>query len=399
MGYTMTFDADKSAKVKVKGSHKQNVVRHLIRDADERAGFAFGHSNANIDPARTRLNISLVNDCAGGFRTPQSVDGAPPSDELLSYLDQRLATVKTSLRGDAVAMRGIVLQLDPKWFDDHNPDWRENGLNDEAARFTKATLEWACEEFGQANIVGGALHLDEHSPQLQLLMTPVTDDGRLRQNDFFKGPGDFERQHRSVRKHMRAAGYDADLSVSTRSKEHLSSDEFADKAERARSGEALAVQAAETIAQADAERIAEARDAEVEEFALEYRSRRVKKQARDLDREKLGLLSDRFQANQKSKKAQSAIDAANARERAARDAQRDAEALSDELAAVLDGDDATWSERWAERQGLGDRYREDRAHAEKVRRRAQQAVGGMSARDRVIAAHKAEKTDDRSMGL
>lgn len=402
MGYTMTFDA--SHKVKAGDGHAKQFERHLARDADERAGFAFGHSNKNIDPARTHLNESFVNDGTGGFRLvavtrDDKGEPRPPSAEIGDYLAARLSTVKKPLRKDAVVMRGIVLQLDPKWFDEHNPDWRENGLNDEGRRLTNATLAWASEEFGQANVVGGALHLDEHSPQLQLIVTPVTDDGRLSQKDFFKGPGDLKRQHRSLREHMIAAGYDADLSVSSRSKEHLSSDEFADKAERARSGEALAAQAAETIAQADAERIVDEQAAEVEDFAVEYRSRRLDDRERDLDDKHLALATDRLQTAQERRKAQSAIDAAKAAQIAAHEAQRDAEALSDELADALDGDAGTWSERWADRQGLGDRYREDRAHAETVRHKAKQRVGGTSARDRLIARHKAEKSDDRGMGL
>ncbi len=208
MGYTMTFDA--SHKVKADGGHARQFERHLARDADERAGFAFGHSNESIDPARTPLNHSFVNDGAGGFRrlaVTRDAEGneRPPSAELGDYLAARLATVRKPLRSDAVVMRGIVLQLDPTWFDDHNPDWRATGLNAEGRRLTQETLAWAAEEFGQENIVGGALHLDEHSPQLQLVMTPVTDDGRLSQKYFFKCPGDLKRHHRSLREHMIAA--------------------------------------------------------------------------------------------------------------------------------------------------------------------------------------------------
>lgn len=397
MGYTMTFDA--SHKVKADGGHARQFERHLARDADERAGFAFGHSNPNIDADRTHLNQSFVNDGAGGFRAlavtrDDEGKARPPSAEIGDYLAARLSTVKKPLRKDAVVMRGIVLQLDPKWFDEHNPDWRENGLNDEGRRLTNVTLAWASEEFGQANVVGGALHLDEHSPQLQLIVTPVTDDGRLSQKDFFKGPGDLKRQHRSLREHMIAAGYDADLSVSSRSKEHLSSDEFADKAEQARSGEAFAVQAAETLAQADADRIVDEQTAEVEEFALVYRSRRLDDRERDLAGEHMEVATDRLQVAQERRKAQKAIDAAKATQIAAHEARLDAEALSDELAEALDGDGATWSEKWASNQGLGDRYRKDRTHAEQVRTSALRAIGGMPTRkQRVIAREKGRSRD------
>jgi hypothetical protein len=232
MSYTMTFDA--SHKVGRGGGHSQGFVRHIARDADQRAGFQFPHANKNIIAARTALNFTQINDGAGAFRALRSVDGRAPSNELESYLESRLATVRKPLRKDAVVMRGLILQLDPKWFDDHNPDWQENGLNRAAITNMGASLDWACREFGQKNIVGFSIHLDEYNPQLQLLFTPVTDDGRLSQKDFFKGPADFKRQHNELREDMDAAGYDVEFRVTERSKEHLSSSEFQARANRLR---------------------------------------------------------------------------------------------------------------------------------------------------------------------
>lgn len=232
MSYTMTFDA--SHKVKDGGGHAKNFFRHIARDVDLQAGFQFSHSNKNIVPDRTRLNFTRVNDGAGGFRSLQSVDGNPPSQELEDYLTSRRATVVGRKRKDAVPIRGVILQLDPKWFDDYNPDWRENGMNREAIDNMNASMAWACNEFGQQNIVGFSLHLDEYSPQLQVLVTPVTEDGRLSQKDFFPGPSDMRRQHKELRLHMEAAGYDVEIKVTERSTEHLNSSEFQAKADRMR---------------------------------------------------------------------------------------------------------------------------------------------------------------------
>jgi hypothetical protein len=230
VSYTMTFDA--SHKVGRGGGHTQGFLRHIARDVDLDAGFNFTHANKNIDPERTKLNFTMVNNGAGGFRAMRSVDGRPPSDELEGYLNSRLANVRKPLRKDAVVMRGIILQLDPKWFDDHNPDWRQVGLAPDTIVNIEASLSWARAEFSHENIVGFSIHLDEYSPQLQVMMTPVTDDGRLSQKDFFKGPADFRRQHKQLREHMAAAGYDVEHRVTERSKEHLSSSEFQAKANR-----------------------------------------------------------------------------------------------------------------------------------------------------------------------
>ena len=228
----MTFDA--SLKVKRAGGHTNGLLRHIARDADEAAGYAFAHANPNIDPDLTRVNETFVNDRDGGFRKLLSIDGRPPSDELSDYLDARLATVRGPLRKDAVVLRPLILQLDPKWFDDHNRDWRVNGLNAEARRYTAESLKWAIEEFGQDNIVGGSLHCDEVNPQLHVLVIPMTSDGRLSQKDFFKGPGDLRRQHKQLRDQMEAVGYDVEHKVTARSRERLSSAEFQTTADRAK---------------------------------------------------------------------------------------------------------------------------------------------------------------------
>ena len=250
MSYTATFDA--SHKVKASGAHATNFVRHIARDADQAAGFSFAQRNPNIDPARTSMNITMVNDGNGGWRPPvvtQDADGKdrPPSAELTDYLDARLATVEKTIKADAVAMRPMILQLDPTWFAEHNPDWRESGLNAEAEQYIGAQLEWAAGEFGQENLPGYSVHMDETSPQLQLLFTPVTEDGRLSQKDFFKGPGDLQRQHKEHRRALADAGYDVEFKVSKRSREHLNSVEFAKKADQARARAAEAAQHLVTV--------------------------------------------------------------------------------------------------------------------------------------------------------
>lgn len=231
MSYTMTYDV--SHKVG-RGGHAKAFFRHIARDVDQAAGFAFPQANRNIVADRTKLNSTFVNDGNGGYRRPQSVDGRPPSDELDDYLQRRLSTVTRVLRKDAVLIRGVVLQLDPKWFEQHNPDWREGGLNRQAAEYTRAAVDWARGEFGEENILGMSMHLDEVNPGLQLMITPITADGRLAQKDFFKGPADLRRQHREVRNAVAAAGYDVEYRVTERSREHLSSSEFQAKADRLR---------------------------------------------------------------------------------------------------------------------------------------------------------------------
>ncbi|WP_301851158.1 plasmid recombination protein, partial [Rhodococcus pyridinivorans] len=237
MGWTTTLDA--SHKVKRGGSHAVGFARHLAREADTAAGFAFGHSNDGLDPARLALNRTMVNDGAGGYRAPAVTAGAdgerrPPSAEALDYLDARLATVKRPLRKDAVILRPLVFKADPAWYDEVCPDWRTTGLNAAARQLHEEALRFVEERFGQDNVVMWADHLDEAGhPERQIAVTMVTDDGRLSQKDFYPGPAAMRKMHADLRTHLKqTCGYDAEMSVSPRSTEHLNSHDYARQADQ-----------------------------------------------------------------------------------------------------------------------------------------------------------------------
>lgn len=251
MSYTSTYDA--GHKVKRGGSHVKGYLRHIGRGADLDAGVKFPHLNKRIDPLRTKLNVVRVNDGKGGFRQPVAVGGKPPSAEMEEYLNERLGTVKRKLRKDAVVIRGVLLQLDPKWFEEHDPNWREAGITDEETqRYIDEQLAWLCDEVGQSNVVGYSLDLDETNPHLQVAVTPITDDGRLSQKEIF----DYGRQRKALNERLEAAGYDVRHQPTERSKEHLSSAEFQAAADRAKESlegaVALEAEAANTAATAKA---------------------------------------------------------------------------------------------------------------------------------------------------
>lgn len=297
MSFTMTFDA--SHKVG-RGGHAQAFFRHIARDLDQAAGFHFSQANKNIVPERTKLNVTVVNDGSGAFRRARSLSGRPPSDEFNAYLKQRLSTVDRRLRKDAVLMRGLILQLDPRWFDENNPEWRSEGMNAEAVAYMGAALDWACAEFGQPNIIGWSVHLDEFSPQLQVMVTPVTGDGRLSQKDFFKGPSDLRRQHKELRDAVAAAGYDVEYRVTERSREHLSSSEFQAKSERLREA---------------------ARQVESAHDMNELLKRRLRKRMSTVDDREALIVEREREAERLNSKAEQALRDAQAAEELARSAR------------------------------------------------------------------------------
>jgi hypothetical protein len=358
MSYTMTFDA--SHKVGRGGGHAQSFFRHIARDADMKAGFEFRHANKNISPTRTRLNLTQVNDGAGSFRDLESIDGRPPSHEFQDYLNERLAAVSRPLRKDAILIRGIIVQLDPKWFEAHNPDWRIDGLNDLATSKMAASMAWVRDEFGQENIVGFSIHLDEYNPQIQVLITPVTADGRLSQKDFFKGPADLRRQHTELRDFMQRAGYDVEKRVTERSTEHLSSSEFQAKADRLR----------------DAKDAVEADKATYETMleGLEIRRRKLDSRQESLDAQAAELASEQDRAREARALAAEAQQAAAAAQATAHSVHKRAKRELEELRATNERLERVPADvdRWLDKkkfggQALRDIFNNDMARARATR--------------------------------
>jgi len=214
----MTFDA--SHKVTKQGGHHLRFISHIGRDVDLANGVVLEHSNTGIVPERTSHNVTMVNDGKGGYARPRSTNALLDAVDvcLARYQGKAMKDGKPKpLQKNAVIMRPFILQLDPDWFDDNCPDWRETGdIGDEGRRFVSESLAWCEGEFGQANIAFTSLHLDEYSPQLQVAFVPMTSDGRLSQKEFFKGPQDFRRQHTELREHMAAAGYDVTMEKVTK---------------------------------------------------------------------------------------------------------------------------------------------------------------------------------------
>lgn len=226
MAYSVTYDA--SHKVKAGGSHLSNFCRHIARDADERNGIKYEHANKNIDASRTRLNTTWVRNAETGRYEP-----ATGSQQLEDAVKNRLGAVTKKLRKDATVLRPLVLQLDPKYFEEECPDWKEKGLPPHVQKLAvNQMLGWAMSEFGKENIVFASLHLDEYAPQLQVGFVPVTEDGRLSQKEFFKGPTHFKSQRKDLLDRLTRAGFDAEYRTTDRSREHLSSAEYQSKAER-----------------------------------------------------------------------------------------------------------------------------------------------------------------------
>lgn len=209
MEYTISFDAS----LKIKKGQEKGYINHLARDVfDNENGYSLQHSNENINSKLTNENQTFVNDGNGGFKEMESIK------EATDYLDERLDTVKKKLRKDAVIARPLIVQLDKEYVEKHGEDGVINGLN--------YAFDWVTTEFGVDNIVCASLHMDETNPHMHIMFTPVTEDGRLSQKDWFKSPATLRKQHDDLRKHMQDNGYNATNQRVTGGRKGLPIDEF-----------------------------------------------------------------------------------------------------------------------------------------------------------------------------
>lgn len=220
MSYTLSFDA--SLKVKSVSECKK-LFHHTGRDVDARAGIQRTHANGMIDAGRTKRNLTAVYDATTG-KYKRCTD----LSQIADALTHRLGDVTGRKVKNPVIMRGIVLQLDSRWY--------EGKSKEECEKAARTMLNWAGKTFGKANIVCYSRHLDESHEHLHLGVCPVTADGRLSQKDWFGSPRQLRELHDDFRRHMQAAGYDVTMERKTPGKhtKRLSEAEYKRKAEQDR---------------------------------------------------------------------------------------------------------------------------------------------------------------------
>ena len=205
MSYTLSCDA--SLKIKL-SSHADRVryIYHCCRDALDSSYEPLNHSNENIDMSRTRMNATYVYD----EKTDRMVY-TRDIDHVISTIDNRIDDVVNNMsrvRKDTVCIRGLVMQVDPRYFKDIT-DERERAKAVQDS--TYAMLDWARGYFGNKNVIAAELHNDESNPHVHMQIIPVDDDGYLRQKRWFSGPQAMGVMHKSARQYMRDRGYDISL--------------------------------------------------------------------------------------------------------------------------------------------------------------------------------------------
>lgn len=204
----ISFDASKEAKLKkedVKG-YANHVFRKML---DKK----INHSNDKIDDSKTHMNEDYL------------IDG----ENIFNRMDNRLKDYngKRKLRSDAVYARGLILQPSADVFEGKNDEEKKEIMG----KFTNDVLPWLSETFNGENIMGMSEHHDETSPHLHVAVMPMTDDGRMSQKDFFKGPKSLKAMHGSLREHMNTLGWEFDLENKYESAEGYDTKEYKANAE------------------------------------------------------------------------------------------------------------------------------------------------------------------------
>lgn len=165
----------------------QGLIRHTLRKTKKTKN----HSNEDINKDNTKYNIDYK---IRGKRTDEAIQDRLEND----YKGKR------KLRKDQVIIREVITQPSKEHFEGMTMEQKR----DEMGRFMRDALPWFDKEFGKENVVGASAHLDETNPHGHIMILPMTDDGRVSQTDFFKGPKHLAAQHRSYREHMIARGWD-----------------------------------------------------------------------------------------------------------------------------------------------------------------------------------------------
>lgn len=114
--------------------------------------------------------------------------GAQTVPDVLAALDARLATLSKPPQKNAVLVVELVLTASPEWF---TAGGKPEQFANEAMKFVK-------NKYGAENILTASLHLDEKTPHLQLLFTPIVEKKgvrKLRASHYFDGPEKMKQFH------------------------------------------------------------------------------------------------------------------------------------------------------------------------------------------------------------
>ena len=121
-------------------------------------------SNPDIDTAKSHLNYHLREPTAG-YR---------------QMVLERIKETGVKQRKDSVVMQDGLITA--------SPDWIKSRPVDEQKEFFNYAYEFVRDRYGEKNILSAVVHLDEATPHMHFVFTPITEDNRLSSKTIMGGP-------------------------------------------------------------------------------------------------------------------------------------------------------------------------------------------------------------------
>ena len=115
----------------------------------------YNGANKNIDHSRTGNNIRFVE----------------RGQSYLTYIKQRVKEVGARIKKDSVLLSSWVITASPEWFKGMRPEHIQE--------YFRECYRFFAERYGEENIVGAVVHLDETTPHMHLNMVPIYQGHRL----------------------------------------------------------------------------------------------------------------------------------------------------------------------------------------------------------------------------
>ena len=151
-----------------------------LKSNSEIGGAASHHTRSRPTPNSDRYG---TDNPAGGIEILAGSGDAVPA-QVQNRIQE--ATGKNP-RKNAVLALDVFLGASPEFFRPENPNQAGEYNRERVEEFKTHAMEWLKTEFGEENIICAVVHLDESTPHVQAIVTPITDDGRLSAKDFTGG--------------------------------------------------------------------------------------------------------------------------------------------------------------------------------------------------------------------
>lgn len=174
------------------GHYKSGNIHGIAMHNWEKRGQKDLHSNQDIDPSRSHLNVQLI--------------------------DQE-RTLYMSIKKDIEERCTGRVTKASNWMSETITYPPENilGDRDKCIAYFKDVLEWHKKEFGAENVKSSVIHFDETTEHLHTDLIPMTKDGRLSSKDVFSR-ANLNRHHTELAKFLQERGWDVQRGESTKDK-------------------------------------------------------------------------------------------------------------------------------------------------------------------------------------